>query len=292
MQRLLVVGSEGFIGKHLSISLEEDFEIEGVDLPEFDLRKPDTIKNFFEEQAAVQPYFALINCAGIMDATISRESPDLFYDINGLKVLDLIQLAENFGVKNFIHLSSETVFGTSDYPKLDTDPRVPIHPYGISKLLSELLIASKDWTDIESWVLRLPVIVGLEQGLANPISLFVSEAKEKQTVTLFNGGKHKRKFLHVNDLALCIKAVLQFAELNDMRSKMPSEFNLPGFVASMEEIAAAVLQKDGNCHLVSQKSERQAFTLISNSELFERTFGITPNIAIEEMVDQFWKARP
>lgn len=281
-RKIVIIGAAGFIGRSLVGFFEGGPDVVGLDLPELDvldaasLARAEQKLHPFVDGGAV----ACINAAGLMDATLSLQQPDRFYQVNGMAVAELDGLCRRLGIGAFVQLSSETVFGAGDEPFSDNGPRVPRHPYGISKLFGELLLEAAPPAEIARIVLRLPVVVGARQAIGNPISMFCEEARKSGTITLFNGGKHRRKFIAVEDVVEQIAAVLA-----KPLAPQTAFYNVGGHVASMQDIAQLVARKVGDVKILDKPSERQAFSLLSTSDAVERAFGFRPRRSLADIVD-------
>lgn len=282
--RIVIVGARGFIGRRLVAYFSGNAEVLALDLPEFDATSAAArtsalpgLKDFANGGKAV-----LINAAGLMDAQLSKREPDRFYRVNGTAVGHLKDWARDGGVQGFLHLSSETVFGSGAEPFADNGPRTPIHPYGISKLVAELVLEDSAAEAPPAIALRMAVVVGQGQAIGNPITMFCDEALKDGAITLFNGGTHRRKFIHVDDIVGQVAAILS----------QPFEpgytgYNAGGFPSAMHDVAAIVAAKVGNVEIKNQESKSQAFSLLSNSDRIEQKYGFRPAIDIAQMVDQF-----
>ena len=282
--RIVVVGARGFIGAALSRALSDKAEVLQLDLPELDITDPESLSR---SRASLSAFgrggrCAVVNAAGLMDAALSRREPDRFYRVNGLAVMDLWALARDAGAGLFVHLSSETVFGSGDQPFEEHSPRVPLHPYGISKLLAELLLASMARSGPPCMALRLPVVVGRGQVVGNPVSMFCEEAVRSGTITIFNGGLHRRTFVHVDDVARAIIAVLSAPA-----PAAPVFHNIGGTTVSMREVAEAVAARLPGVRIVDKPSANQAFTLTSDARGFEARYGFRPQVDLDGLIGGF-----
>lgn len=283
-KNVVIAGARGFIGRTLTDALEGKAQVLALDLPELNITSKESLAAALPDLrafAAAGPT-VLINAAGLMDAALSRREPDRFYAVNGTAAGHLKGWAREAGVAGFLHLSSETVFGAGAEPFADDAPRVPQHPYGVSKLVAELVLADDAEQAPPVVGLRLPVIVGTGQAIGNPISMFCDEALKTHTITLFNGGTHRRKFLHVNDVIGQILAVLT----EPMKPGYIC-YNVGGTPASMREVADTVAARVGGVTIKDQESKNQAFTLLSTSDRVEAAYGFKPQMSLAGMIDTF-----
>lgn len=283
--RWYVVGASGFIGRHLADALARDFEVFPFDLPHVDINKQTSytsIEKLLDHDK--QRKNIIVNCGGLMDATLSRKNPDIFFKTNGHSVIQLAKWASKVGFDQFIQLSSETVFGGGDKVFEENSPRLPLHPYGISKLIAEVLLQNENLGKLSVTILRLPVVVGPNQGLDNPISIFCKEAMKPVPVSVFNGGLHRRKFLHVEDLVRC---VISCGTLTGDEKTNVKIFNMPGFVTDMNGIIKEITSCGIDVSVDYKSSNTQAFSLVSDHTTFEKQFGAICSYDIRSMVTEF-----
>lgn len=285
-ERLILVGSNGFIGKEIIKDMSNSLEILSLDLPDFDVSNYNDYNSFLSTASdfASKGNTVVINAAGIMNAELSKKNPDVFYKVNGLSVKPLYQWSCDIGASNFIQLSSETVYGSGDTLFDEESPRCPIHPYGISKMLGEILLTeSHNEKNVPATILRLPVIVGRNQNTPNPVELFSKEAKELGRVTIFNDGLHRRKFLYVGDFTQSLAAIIK----NQKQLNGLSIYNIGGQVTNMVDLAKLVTKFNPTSEIIFKKSNTQAFSLVSSHTKFNAEYKFSANTSLEEMISMF-----
>ena len=83
----------------------------------------------------------VINFAAFIEAGESVEKPEKYFRNNTIKGLQLLETMRAGGVKRIVFSSTAAVYGTPDHiPIEETDPLVPINPYGASKLCVEYML--------------------------------------------------------------------------------------------------------------------------------------------------------
>ena len=138
-KKVVVLGHSGFIGRHLMKAFTQRFpavEIVGRDLPEVDLRNPDSacrLADDFDEQTAV-----------VMLAFIKRQLGDTLsaYENNTGMVKNLCRVLARHPVGRLLYFSSAAVYGEDIHNRRITEetPICPTSYYGMAKFSSERLL--------------------------------------------------------------------------------------------------------------------------------------------------------
>lgn len=158
--RILVTGGTGYIGSHTCISLlEKGYDVTIVDnLVNSKALVVDRIEalsgkkvKFFEADVcdaaalrrifAEDEIFAVIHFAGLKAVGESVQIPLRYYENNLVSTLSLLQVMEQFKVKNFVFSSSATVYGNpASVPIREDFPLSTTNPYGTTKLMIERIL--------------------------------------------------------------------------------------------------------------------------------------------------------
>jgi UDP-glucose 4-epimerase len=148
---ICVTGGAGFVGSHTAKTLKAA----GARVIVLDRRRlplPDTIydqflhDDFAEER--VLDYLqgmnvdGFVHCAGTSLVGPSIKNPSEYYNNNVLKNIQLLDHLKEWKIKPFIVFSSSaaTYGNPVNIPIQETDPQIPINPYGESKLVMEHLL--------------------------------------------------------------------------------------------------------------------------------------------------------
>ncbi len=162
--KILVTGGTGYIGSHTAVDLIDnglqvvsiDNQIRSkemtVDRIESITQKPFTnYKTNLCDKEAVRKLFekhefdGIIHFAALKSVPESVEKPLLYYRNNLDSLINLLELAEEFGVKNFVFSSSCSVYGnTTDLPVTEETPFAPAEsPYAHTKQVGEAIIRAQ-----------------------------------------------------------------------------------------------------------------------------------------------------
>jgi UDP-glucose 4-epimerase len=151
---VLVTGGAGYIGSHAVLALVDRgwpvcvidnlttgfrFAIpEGVPLYEGDIEDAGLLARIFAEQKVG----AVMHFAGSIIVPESVENPLKYYHNNTAKTRALIAAAVDAGVPHFIFSSTAATYGIPEVsPVTEDSPKLPINPYGMSKLMTEFMLA-------------------------------------------------------------------------------------------------------------------------------------------------------
>jgi UDP-glucose 4-epimerase len=151
---VLVTGGAGYIGSHAVLALRDAgwpvavidnlttgfrFAVpEDVPFYEGDIADAALLARIFEEQGTR----GIMHFAGSIIVPESVENPLKYYHNNTAKTRALIEAAVTAGVPHFIFSSTAATYGEPEVsPVTEDSPRQPINPYGMSKLMSEIMLA-------------------------------------------------------------------------------------------------------------------------------------------------------
>ena len=143
----------------------------------------------------------IVNFAAESHVDRSILSASTFIDTDMKGVFILLEASKRFGIKKFIQISTDEVYGTAYQGAFkETDALNPSNPYSASK-------AGGDRLAYAYWVTyKLPIIVtrasnnyGTYQYPEKFIPLFITNAIEDRKVPLYGDGKQVRDWIHVED---------------------------------------------------------------------------------------------
>jgi len=143
--KVLIIGSEGFIGKHLHRYMKDQgHEVWGADVvtryaDQENYFLVDASNSDFTSVFRQNQYDLCVNCSGAASVPESLKNPvrDYFLNtVNVFKLLDAIRSEQSSC--RFINLSSAAVYGNpAQLPVIEAAITNPLSPYGIHKLQSE-----------------------------------------------------------------------------------------------------------------------------------------------------------
>jgi dTDP-glucose 4,6-dehydratase len=153
---------------------------------------------------------AVINFAAESHVDRSIEQPGEFIQTDVFGVFVLCEEARRVGVKRFIQVSTDEVYGeVLEGFSTENSPLMPRSPYAASKAGGDRLAYAYHAT------YGLPVVVtrcsnnyGPRQYPEKLVSLFVTNAIDDQPLPVYGNGKNTRDWLHVDDHCAAILTLL------------------------------------------------------------------------------------
>jgi UDP-glucose 4-epimerase len=213
--RAIVTGGAGFIGSHvvellrsrgdevhvldnLSNGKRENVP-DGATLHEGDIRA-DTDAVF----DAVRPS-ACFHLAAQADVRVSVARPDYDADVNLLGTIQVLEAARRHDTKIVFASTGGAIYGECDGPAPENAPRLPLAPYGASKLAGEEYLATYNRLyGTTHVVLRYGNVFGPRQdphGEAGVVAIFMSRLRDGQAPRIFGDGRQTRDYVYAGDVA-------------------------------------------------------------------------------------------
>jgi UDP-glucuronate 4-epimerase len=235
MRQILITGGAGFIGSHLVDRLlsEGDWRICVVDdfnnfydpaikranvkhhqensnyrLFKTDIRDRAALENAFDEK-----FDCIVHLAARAGVRPSLSQPALYAETNILGTLNLLELARERGIKQFVFGSSSSVYGiNAKVPFSEEDPiRQPISPYAATKAAGELLCHTYTHLyGIRCVCLRFFTVYGPRQRPDLAIHKFARLMSEGKSIPVFGDGSTRRDYTFVDDIIAGVRASIDY----------------------------------------------------------------------------------
>ncbi len=146
-----------------------------------------------------------------VDRSILDAQPFLTTNVIGLQVL--VDAARRAGVRRFVHLSTDEVYGSLETDEgrfTEQTPLAPNSPYAASKAAGDLLIRSYVITyGFPAVIVRPSNNYGPYQYPEKLIPLMITNLIDDRAVPLYGRGLNIRDWLYVEDTCAAIDAIMQ-----------------------------------------------------------------------------------
>src|SRR5689334_8719556 len=236
MKNLLITGAAGFIGSHLvdrllatdveRITVVDDFNdfynpaIKRNNIGE---HKNDPRYNIHEidirDRAALEQVFnknnfdCMVHLAARAGVRPSLSEPQLYTETNINGTVNLLELARQHNIKQFVFGSSSSVYGiNAKAPFSEDDPiRQPISPYAATKGAGELLCHTYSHLyGLRCVCLRFFTVYGPRQRPDLAIHKFAKLISEGKPIPVFGDGTTRRDYTYVDDIIDGVVAAIEY----------------------------------------------------------------------------------
>jgi UDP-glucose 4-epimerase len=293
--RAIVTGGAGFIGSHLvDALLARGDEVTVLDdLSSGRRENVDPAARFVEAGLADADHvFAearpeiCFHLAAQADVRISVERPDFDAEVNLLGTIRVLEAARSHGAQVIFSSTGGAMYGECDGPADESSPRLPLAPYGASKLSAEEYVATYNRLyDSGHVALRYGNVYGPRQdphGEAGVVAIFFGRIARGEPLRVFGDGRQTRDYVYVGDVVAATLAAQGHAGV----------FNVgTGQETSVLELAEACQRVTGTTvdlqHEPARPGEIQRSVL--DPKLAERELGFRAATPLAEGLAATWK---
>jgi UDP-glucuronate 4-epimerase len=231
--RVLITGTAGFIGFHLSMLLcRNGYSVTGIDnlndyyeiglkhsrlniLKEsldftfhpFDLTDKASLDLLFEKSK----FSYVVNLAAQAGVRYSITNPYAYLESNVRGFLNILEACRHFKVQHLIYASSSSVYGANTKMPFSVHDNVdhPISLYAASKKSNELMAHTYSALyNLPSTGLRFFTVYGPYGRPDMALFLFTKAILEGKPIDVYNHGKMKRDFTYVDDIVESISRLI------------------------------------------------------------------------------------
>lgn len=232
--KILVTGSAGFIGFHVSkrllkegnevvgldnvndyysVQLKEDRLKQLIDYPNFTF-----YKNDLEDLASMQDIFmkekfdVVINLAAQAGVRYSLENPHAYINSNIVGFMNILECSRHHNIQHLIYASSSSVYGANESLPFSIHDNIdhPMSLYAATKKSNELMAHTySQLFDLPTTGLRFFTVYGPWGRPDMALFLFTKAILEGKEIDVFNNGDMLRDFTFVNDIVESIFRLTQ-----------------------------------------------------------------------------------
>ncbi|WP_294034264.1 UDP-glucose 4-epimerase GalE [uncultured Moraxella sp.] len=330
MKQILVTGGAGYIGSHTLIeliaagfapvvydnlsnsspvALERVEEIVGQSIKfiQGDILDKDLLAKTFAEY----DFFGVIHFAGLKAVGESVAKPVKYYQNNVAGTLNLLEVMQEYGVKNFIFSSSATVYGDPEVlPIVETAKRSCTNPYGQSKLTVEYILEDLAKADHAFNIVSLryfnPIgahksgLIGEDPSdIPNNLMPYISQVAvgKLEKLSVFGNdydtidGTGVRDYIHVVDLAKGHVAALEYlVKASSGVGFCPVNLGT-GNGTSVLQLVDAFVANTGQAvpYVITDRRPGDVASCYASSDKARKLFGWTATLGVDEMCADAWR---
>lgn len=326
MKTYLVTGGAGFIGSHLCEKLLEngckvitldslndyyDVKIKERNLQDIqktcqsrkipagqfqfvhgDIRDRETLENIFCRNS-IESVIHLAAYAGVRP---SIENPQLYYDVNVMGTLNILECMKKHHIQYMLLASSSSVYGNNNIVPFAEDHFVdrPISPYAATKKSCELLCHTYHYLyDINVACLRFFTVYGPRQRPDLAIHKFTRLINEEKPLPFFGDGNTKRDYTYIDDIIDGIMKAATWVESNEKRFEV---FNLgESCTISLKEMVETIEQALGKKAIIQQMPKQPGDVELTNADISkaQQLLGYQPTTKFSDGIKKFiaWYAK-
>ena len=248
--KVLITGGAGFIGSTLSDRLIErgnqvvvidnfnnyynpqrkrknideiyskynlQIENECYKLYEVDIRDKEGIERVFEENKNID---AVVHLAAMAGVRYSIENTKLYYDVNIMGTVNLLEIMKANNVMKLVFASSSSVYGNNKKVPFSESDAVdnPISPYAATKKSGELICYTYHHLyKMNVACLRFFTVYGPKQRPDLAIHKFYKLAKEGKSIPFYGDGSTMRDYTYIDDIVNGIMKSVQWLQSDELR---------------------------------------------------------------------------
>lgn len=228
--KLLVTGGAGFIGSnfvHYILNRYPDYQIINLDAltyagnlenltaiqsnPNYTFVKGDIADRALVDELFSKGIDIVVNFAAESHVDRSILEPDIFVKTNVMGTQVLLDAAKKYGVKKFVQVSTDEVYGSLGETGLFTEktPLSPNSPYSASKAGADLLVRAYHETfGLPVNITRCSNNYGPYQFPEKLIPLMIANALHDKPLPVYGDGLNIRDWLYVEDHCSAIDLVI------------------------------------------------------------------------------------
>jgi UDP-glucose 4-epimerase len=195
MKHILITGANSYIGTSLEKWLSKNPEKYSIDTLD--------MKNKKWKEKDFSSYDVVFHVAGIAHVKETRKNKELYYKVNRDLAFETAKKAKDEGIKQFIFLSTMSVYGIEEGIIDKNTPLIPNTNYGKSKLQAEELINHLNDNSFKVAIIRPPMVYG--KGCKGN---YTKLSKLALKSPIFPKIKNERSMIYIDNLCEFVKILI------------------------------------------------------------------------------------
>lgn len=322
MSNILITGGAGFIGSNLCEELitkgnriviidnfndyydpkikmnnineiKNTMEVNDIDneylrLVKGDIRDMDLLDSIAEEEEID----LIVHLAAMAGVRPSIQDPKLYYDVNIMGTLNILEMCKKHDIKNIIFASSSSVYGNNKKVPFSVEDAVdhPISPYASTKKSGELLCHTYHHLyNINCICLRFFTVYGPRQRPDLAIHKFTKLITEGKEIPFYGDGSTSRDYTYIADIVDGIEKAINYINTNEDVYEI---FNLGGDkTVSLTEMVETIEISLGKKAIINRMPMQAGDVNRTCADITksEEVLGYRPKFSFKEGIDNFVK---
>ena len=243
MSKCAIIGSKGYIGKHLEYYLKQKkndlvcydvVESEDVNYHRCDLTDFESVRRIIDLKVDYIFMFA-----GLTGTYVGFDKANIFVNVNEMGLINLLNcIRESKYRPKIIFPSTRLIYKGADKALKEDDEKETKTIYAVNKIACEnLLYAYRQNFDIPYTIFRICVPFGnmfSDDYSFGTIGFFIRQASNDRRITLYGDGSIKRTFTSMHDLCK------QIVEVGMERVSDGEIYNIGGHTYSLRNAAEII----------------------------------------------------
>ena len=282
-KRVLVTGSAGFVGMHLSGALGSlhalVWGISRTTGDHIDVTDRDALVPYFQKKPEV-----IFHLAGEALVEHGQEAPFETFQTNVSGTLNILELSRIYHIPRIIIASTAHVYGAGQSPFHEDDPPRQSRPYETSKTMTDLLAQS--YADS----FNLPVVIPRFANIYGPADANISRLVPKTIRCILGdkpiplwGGAARREYLYIDD---AVEAYLLLGSVSGAKLEKNRIYNfgtgLPITVRDLILTIAKLASREASFCPGKEERTHEITDQFVSWEKARRILGWRPKVTLEE----------
>lgn len=213
--KILITGSNGFLGKYVCNILKEEHElvgigtknessVSGIEYHSINIESDHFVSDIMSKVGACD---IIIHLAAYIDKDNLNKR---LIDVNCIGSLNIVSAARELGVKKIIYSSGLPVIGKPMIlPITEEHPQYPNTLYHISKLMTEHIMRLAYDYGIKYVNLRIPSPIGIGMNENTILPVMLKHCLKDEPMLIYGRGLRKQNYIDARDIAEAIKTLVK-----------------------------------------------------------------------------------
>lgn len=290
MNKILIIGGNGYIGTYLTMKLINFYNIYIVDKNPIIYNKNEKINyintdfNLLDKEFYSQ-FESIILLAGQSSVSNSKNL-DTVVNNNISNFSYLLNIINN--EQKFIYASSSSVYGNTNENEVNENSLFN-EPYNFYDFSKQTIDNLAKLSDKNYYALRFGTVNGFSPNFRNDLMInsMIYNAKKNGKIFVYNKDIN-RAILGINDLCNCIKLLLE-----NNNKELKGVYNINSFNSTVNDISLKVSEKcnveieyiDNVNNIINYKLQTKSYNFKINSNKFEKNFNYKFSENIDSIID-------